>query len=381
MANALPAVKQTSHICLTSDNGDGVIELIERIGREEASLMPVEVHGLLLGSNASETVHLTPFGGNVLIAGKSGIGKSTLAIALTERMVEKRFQFCVFDPEGDYDDLENAVSVGEVKVPPVVDEVLELMEAGTNVVINTQSLNVEERPRFFIDMLPRVSALRTKTGRPHWLVIDEAHHLLPTKRGDAGHTINQDVSAVIFITVHPESVSPEVLKNVSTIVALGGSGVISKFCEAIDEESPPLGSPSAEDEVIVWERKFGRRPSALKPERPKQAHKRHTRKYAEGALGLDRSFYFCGVDNELNLRAQNMMMFVQIAEGIDDRTWMHHLKRSDYSNWFRDIIKDRELADEAACIESDINLRAKESRKLIGEAVTRRYTLPTKSDD
>jgi hypothetical protein len=57
------------------------------------------------------------------------------------------------------------------------------------------------------------------------------------------------------------------------------------------------------------------------------------------------------------------------------------LKRSDYSNWFRDIIKDRELADEAACIESDIHLHAKESRKLIGEAVTRRYTLPTKSDD
>ena len=113
VANALPAVKQTSHICLTSDNGDGIIELIERIGREEASLMPVEVHGLLLGSNASQTVHLTPSGGNVLIAGKSGIGKSTLAIALTERMVEKRFQFCVFDPEGDYDDLENAVSVGE----------------------------------------------------------------------------------------------------------------------------------------------------------------------------------------------------------------------------------------------------------------------------
>jgi hypothetical protein len=212
-------------------------------------------------------------------------------------------------------------------------------------------------------------------------VIDEAHHLLPTKRGDAGHTINQDVSAVILITVHPESVSPEVLKNVSTIVALGGSGVISKFCEAIDEESPPLGSPSAEDEVIVWERKFGRHPSALKPERPKQAHKRHTRKYAEGALGLDRSFYFRGADNELNLRAQNMMMFVQIAEGIDDRTWMHHLKRSDYSNWFRDIIKDRELADEAACIESDIRLHAKESRKLIGEAVTRRYTLPTKRHD
>jgi hypothetical protein len=38
------------------------------------------------------------------------------------------------------------------------------------------------------------------------------------------------------------------------------------------------------------------------------------------------------------------MLFVQIAEGIDDRTWMHHLKQGDYSAWFREIIKDRELA-------------------------------------
>jgi Helicase HerA, central domain len=160
----------------------------------------------------------------VLIAGKSGIGKSTLAIALTEQMVAKQFQFCVFDPEGDYDDLENAVSVGNVKVPPVADEALKLMQAGTNVVINTQSLNIGERPGFFADMLPRVSALRRKTGRPHWQIIDEAHHLLLAKRGDAGQTLGEDVTGVILITVHPESMSSEVLKTVTTIIALGSHG-------------------------------------------------------------------------------------------------------------------------------------------------------------
>ena len=56
---------------------------------------------------------LSPHGGGVLIAGTSGIGKSTLATALTERFVEQGFQFCVLDPEGDYDELENAVVVGD----------------------------------------------------------------------------------------------------------------------------------------------------------------------------------------------------------------------------------------------------------------------------
>ena len=50
------------------------------------------------------------------------------------------------------------------------------------------------------------------------------------------------------------------------------------------------------------------------------------------------------------------MMFLHIAEGIDDRTWKHHLKAGDYSGWFRDKVKDDELADEAAGIEADGSL-------------------------
>jgi HAD superfamily hydrolase (TIGR01484 family) len=376
VANALPAVKKTAHLCLTRDHGDGVIELMERICREDAGLAPAEAYGILLGMAGSGSVDLTPFGGNTLIAGKSGIGKSTLAIALTERMVGKQFQFCVFNPEGDYDDLEDAVPVGGVNVPPVADEALKLMQAGTNVVVNTQGLNIAERPAFFADLLPRVSALRRKTGRPHWLVIDEAHHLLPAKRGDAGQTLNEDVPAVILITVHPESISSEVLKSVGTVVALGTGEVILKCCEAVGGKSPAVETLPAEDEVIVWERKSEQPPHPLKPSRPKQSHKRHTRKYAEGSLGPDRSFYFRGANNGLNLRAQNLMVFLQVADGIDDVTWMHHLKRGDYSTWFRDIIKDRELADEAAVIEADDLLDAKQSRGKIAAAVTSRYAAP-----
>jgi HAD superfamily hydrolase (TIGR01484 family) len=90
VANALPALKNTAHLCLTRDHGDGVIELMERICREDAGLAPAEAYGILLGMDGSESVDLTPVGGNTLIAGKSGIGKSTLAIGLTERMAEKQ---------------------------------------------------------------------------------------------------------------------------------------------------------------------------------------------------------------------------------------------------------------------------------------------------
>ena len=104
---------------------------------------------------------------------------------------------------------------------------------------------------------------------------------------------------------------------------------------------------------------------------------RHRRKYAEGDLGEERSFYFRGPEGRLNLRAQNLLLFTQLAEGVDDETWTYHLRRHDYSRWFRDAIKDDILEEEAFRIENRDELLPEESRTRMKEAVTRLYTLPT----
>lgn len=110
--------------------------------------------------------------------------------------------------------------------------------------------------------------------------------------------------------------------------------------------------------------------------RPRHERQGHSRKYAEGELGEDKSFYFRGPDGALNLRAQNLAFFLQIAVGIDDRTWLHHLRAGDYSQGLRDKIKDDELADEVARTEGDEALTPLESRRRIKEAIERRYTSP-----
>jgi hypothetical protein len=102
---------------------------------------------------------------------------------------------------------------------------------------------------------------------------------------------------------------------------------------------------------------------------------RHSRKYAEGNLGPDRSFYFRGPAGKLHLRAQNLALFLQLADGVDDDTWEYHRDRRDYSDWLRESVKDPDLADEVAAIEGG-DLPAREGRAAVREAVTRRYTLP-----
>jgi hypothetical protein len=112
--------------------------------------------------------------------------------------------------------------------------------------------------------------------------------------------------------------------------------------------------------------------------KPKERQKRHARKYSEGELGEDRSFYFRGPDGALNLRAQNLMTFLQLAAGVDERTWLHHLHAGEYSRWFRDAIKDEDLAAEAETVEQDRSLSPADSRRRIKEMVERRYTAPAK---
>jgi hydroxymethylpyrimidine pyrophosphatase-like HAD family hydrolase len=383
VANALPAVKEDADLVLAGDHGKGVVELMERIAREDARIIPAQRYALLVGTTADgRPVSLEPARGSVLIAGSSGIGKSTLATALTERIVEKGLEFCIFDPEGDYSELGEAVSIGDAKTPPDSRAAIKLLRQLTaNVVVNTQALRIEERPPFFAQLLPQVAAMRARTGRPHWLIIDEAHHLLAAPRGDIGQVLPDEIPAAVFVTVHPDAVSVEALQTVECVLALGerAADTIATFCAAVGMPAPPPVPPPADGEILYWEPHADAPPLAVKAIRPRQSRNRHLRKYAEGELGEDSSFYFRGPDNKLNLRAQNLTLFGQIAEGVDAETWEHHRRLGDYSRWFRDVIKDAELAAVAAQVEADQRLDAAASRARIIEEVSRRYTAPARA--
>ena len=109
---------------------------------------------------------------------------------------------------------------------------------------------------------------------------------------------------------------------------------------------------------------------------PRTERKRHSRKYAEGNVGPERSFYFRGPQGKLKLKASNLHVFLQLAEGVDDETWDFHLKNGDYSKWVRTEIKDNQLADELAEIESNKVTDPKDTRAAVRAAIEARYTLP-----
>jgi hypothetical protein len=387
VANALDAVKETADYVTRGARGEGVQELVGMLaeGSESSLLERSRRHGVVFAkSESSEPMALYPSRGSILIAGQSGSGKSTLSTALVERISEMGFQACILDPEGDYTGLDGIITHGDAKAAPREREILDLLgDPDETVAVNMLGLKVEDRPGFFADFLPDLAKMRAETGRPHWILVDEAHHMFPAERQSVPQTLPKELPSAILVTVHPKSVARDVLDLVDTVIGIGDAApdIISEACAAMGESCPKLPEGDAEGrQVLLWARGMGEA-VRIKVEETRQARRRHTRKYAEGSLGEDKSFYFRGPEGALNLRAQNLMLFVQIGEGVDEATWLHHLHAGDYSQWFRTAIKDEELAAEAEMIEADSSLGAEESRKRIVEAVRERYTAPATPAD
>ena len=95
----------------------------------------------------------------------------------------------------------------------------------------------------------------------------------------------------------------------------------------------------------------------------------------------EQSFYFRGPAGQLNLRAHNLLLFMQLGEGVDQATWIHHLRSHDYSTWIKQVIKDEALAQRVREVEQQANLSAEESRQLIRSAIEERYTVPAGGDE
>jgi hypothetical protein len=128
--------------------------------------------------------------------------------------------------------------------------------------------------------------------------------------------------------------------------------------------------------AIVWSKAAKGTPKVVRIQPSQTERKRHLRKYAEGSLPEDRSFYFRGPQGKLRLRAPNLLLFMDLADGVDDETWLFHLKRREVSEWLRKGIRDETIANEVAAIEKESRIDPNEARRKIRELIEARYTLP-----
>jgi hydroxymethylpyrimidine pyrophosphatase-like HAD family hydrolase len=385
VAGALPAIRDIADLVLDGDAGVGVRELAAALVADdlEASRSPDRQQIEFGVDERGNRVTLEPYGGCILVCGASASGKSTVARRVVESLQSLTYQFCIIDPEGDYEEQPGAVVIGKPDAEPRREEVLQLLEDyGVNGVVCMTGVPISDRPPYFSQLLTDLLQLRVRYGRPHWLIIDEAHHLFPAEWEIPNALLPETLVNVLLVTVHPELLSTEMQKRVTQLVTVGPTAgeMLQEFVAVRGIALPDAAAAAAARPLDVGEillfNTVDQSCRRIRIEPPSTEQRRHTRKYAVGQLPPDRSFYFKGPQGKLNLRAQNLLQFLEVAAGVDDDTWTFHFQRGDYSRWFRDVIKDPELAAAAAAVERDRFLSRGNALAALRAAVESRYTLP-----
>jgi hypothetical protein len=259
VANALPTLKDAADIVTKADHGAGVVELIDEMLRDDlASREPrITRHHVLLGTDGQgHEVRVPPYGETILIVGANDSGKSVLATRLMERLAAQGYSFCVIDVEGDYGTIAKAVSLGSPSRPPTANEILKLLRgADKSAVVNLSGLPPAERLPFLTALTPKLAELRARLGHPHWVTVDETHHLLPANVASGELLPVGDGGSVLHITERPSLVAREVLRATTLFVGLGSKAqtLLDEFCQAGGLSRPETRFTTLrEGEALAW---------------------------------------------------------------------------------------------------------------------------------
>jgi hydroxymethylpyrimidine pyrophosphatase-like HAD family hydrolase len=287
VANAIPTLKDRADFTTTQPDGLGVEELIDRLLQDDlATIEPRRTdRKVALGKrpDTDAVVSIEPYGTSLIIAGPSGSGKTTVVRGLVEHIVRNGYQICLIDPEGDYDELDQFVSLGSAARSPEMSEIFQLLEGpDQNVSVNLLGVPLADRPVFFSKLLPKLQELRSSTGRPSWIIIDEAHHLIPKSWDPASSALPEELCQTILVTVQVESVHPAALKSMTGVIAVGPSPeqTLRQFSRAIGIASPLARPPHKKGVVFLWRVSKGDEVIPVMVQPPAEQIRRHKRKYA-----------------------------------------------------------------------------------------------------
>ncbi|HEV8474508.1 MAG TPA: HAD hydrolase family protein [Methylomirabilota bacterium] len=383
VADAIPALRERADYVTRAPAGRGVVEFIEEhVLNDLVALMPrLTRHHFAIGDAPDGTpLTLSPHTTRLLTVGPSASGKSTLTGVLVERLVEAGRSVLLIDPEGDYQtlaELERVVVLGRTgeRALPTPDELQQLLhQPRTSLVLNLSAMSRAEKVTYATQALGAVASVRSTSGLPHWLILDEAHHIMPADGSPAVDLLRAAPEPLCMITLTVEDLAPEA-RALANVLAATELEAFSAALRALGRGAAPPGDGAlAQGEAVLAWLGDAPRVTRVRVAKRRVQHRRHLRKYTEGELAPDRSFWFRGPANALNLRAANLTRFVELAEGVDERTWAWHLSRRDYSTWARDMIKDPDLAAALAAVEGS-DLSSGESRHRALAEIRARYAV------
>jgi hypothetical protein len=201
--------------------------------------------------------------------------------------------------------------------------------------------------------LAMLRRLRTLRGRPHWILLDEAHYALH-ERGVPDDAAGLEAKGVCLVTYRPGALRDRVLDAVDLFV-FGRTTALPELaglrahlerrgrCDATMFETLPMLTPP--DYLLVSGDGATAAVSFVAPPRATR-HVRHLRKYADQPVAPWEGFVFRCRDGRPVSTATTLRAFLAELRIVDDEVLLHHAARGDFSRWIADVFLDRPLASQ-----------------------------------
>ncbi len=335
VGGAVDVLRQHADVVASAGNGDGVAEILhgpiltggERVySARWQALVGTDSTGAHVTVPASQV--------NILVDGPSGSGKSYVAGLLAEELIGLGYDMLVFDPEGDYAtlaEIPGVIMLGEHAVPEP-DDVIAFLRRRGSLVIDLSAYSSEHRDEFMMRFAPLMAEFRDKTGRPDWVLIDEAQ--VPYGQNSPLRRFYQPC-----------------LYN-HLVVTYQLSQLDQRVLDSIDITLTPVGDNS----TLVVSRKGDATPGPVVQVAPRKlGHLRHQHKYSAVGVPTERGFWFREGPGPANGRvAHNLEELVRILPTCSDGSLRHHAGGHDFSRWVDQVFADHDLASEMAILESEI---------------------------
>jgi HAD superfamily hydrolase (TIGR01484 family) len=244
--NADALVKRVANRTTRGSYCEGFLELArDLVATDLADATPRNKVTVGVRENGSP-VEITPCSDSLLVHGPNGSGKAALCNRLLEQFLASSYQCCIIDADAGGLQAPGEVQVfGDAhEVPRLTDILAALDQPTASVAINLAGLGAETRPVFTDALLVQLQALHDRLGRPHVVMIRQAHSCVADGVTAASARLSE--VTMIYATAHPERLPARILDSVT--VTLNSATQAVTAGEAVGRISgpAPVGSPGTE---------------------------------------------------------------------------------------------------------------------------------------